>query len=116
MCSVSGAWERTSPSKCADENRGGLFREVRAQPLVCVQNELPGNIQDLREDMQHQPCNVHNTHLDQVNNAGKPPAQSTLLACITYIVLCLNTSTYQIVCMYYMSMKDFISAGNLVII
>lgn len=82
MYYISGAWERTSPSKCAEENRGGLSRAVRAQPLVCVQNELPGSIQDLREDVQHQPCNVHNTHLDQENNAGEPAAHSTLLACI----------------------------------
>lgn len=73
MNCVSGAWERTSPSRCADENRGGLSRVMRIQPLVCVQNELPGSIQELREEVQRQPCNVHNTHLDQENN-GKPAA------------------------------------------
>ncbi|XP_058230619.1 uncharacterized protein si:dkey-96l17.6 [Hemibagrus wyckioides] len=62
------AWDRTSPSRCADENRGGLSRVMRTQPLVCVQNELPGSIQELREEVQRQPCNVHNTHLDQENN------------------------------------------------
>ncbi|GAA6109834.1 kinesin-like protein KIN-14I [Tachysurus ichikawai] len=64
------AWEGTGPSRCAVENRGGLSRVVRKQPLVCVQNELPGSIQELREEVRHQPCNVHNTHLDQENNAG----------------------------------------------
>ncbi|KAG7318564.1 hypothetical protein KOW79_018319 [Hemibagrus wyckioides] len=64
------AWDRTSPSRCADENRGGLSRVMRTQPLVCVQNELPGSIQELREEVQRQPCNVHNTHLDQENNGG----------------------------------------------
>lgn len=72
MGCVSGAWEKTSPSKCADENRGGLSRAARAQPIVCVHNELPGSIQDLREEVQRQPCNVHSTHLDQESNAGEP--------------------------------------------
>lgn len=76
-----GAWERVNPSKSAVESRGGLSRVVRAQPLVCVKNELPGSIQDLREEVQQQPCNVHNTHLDQENNAGEIAAHSTILAC-----------------------------------
>lgn len=86
MYSVSGAWEGTGPSRCAVENRGGLSRVVRKQPLVCVQNELPGSIQELREEVRHQPCNVHNTHLDQENNAGEPSAHSTLPACINDII------------------------------
>lgn len=85
MCCVVEAWERTSPSKSADENRGGLCRVVRAQPLACVQNELPGSIQDLREEVHRQPCNVHNTHLDQESNAGQPAAHSTLER-IQYII------------------------------
>lgn len=74
MYCVSGAWERTSPSRCAEGNRGGLSRVMRTQPLMCVQNELPGSIQELREEVQRQPCNVHNTHLDQENNGGEPAA------------------------------------------
>ncbi|KAF7687624.1 hypothetical protein HF521_014852 [Silurus meridionalis] len=64
------AWERSSPSRCADENKGGMSRIVQSQPLLWAQNELPGSIQDLREEVQHQPCNVHSTHLDQENNTG----------------------------------------------
>ncbi|TSR04279.1 Kinesin-like protein KIN-14E [Bagarius yarrelli] len=63
------AWARTSPSRNVDENGGGLSRTVRTQPIVCAQTELPGSIQELREEVQHQSCNVHNTRLDQENNA-----------------------------------------------
>lgn len=80
MHCVSGAWEGASPSKGAEEKRGGLSRLVRTRPLIGVQNELPGSIQDLKEEVHHEPCNVHNTHLDQANNAGEPT-----LASIKYI-------------------------------
>ncbi|XP_060763592.1 uncharacterized protein si:dkey-96l17.6 [Neoarius graeffei] len=92
------AWERTNPSQCADENRAGLSRVVRAQPLMCMQNELPGSIQDLREEVQRQPCNVHNTRLDQENKAGKirvfcrirPQTRAELQRGSSTIVSCLD--------------------------
>ncbi|KAL6465947.1 hypothetical protein MHYP_G00260800 [Metynnis hypsauchen] len=65
------AWESTNLSRCDEGGPAGSSRAVRAQPAVCVGEDLPGSIPDLREEVQHcRPCNVHNTHLDPESNTG----------------------------------------------
>ncbi|KAL7839309.1 hypothetical protein SRHO_G00259670 [Serrasalmus rhombeus] len=66
------AWESTNLSRCDDEGGpAGSSRAVRAQPAVCVREDLPGSIPDLKEEVQRcRPCNVHNTHLGPESNTG----------------------------------------------
>ncbi|XP_066509738.1 uncharacterized protein [Hoplias malabaricus] len=97
------AWESTNLSQSDDDGGTlGSSRVIRTQPKMCVSEELPGSIPDLREEVQScRPCNVHNTHLDLEANTGKirvfcrirPQTRAELAKGGNTIVSCLDDYT-----------------------
>ncbi|KAA0716970.1 Kinesin-like protein klp-20 [Triplophysa tibetana] len=61
------AWETSDLT--SQDDAVGTTRLVVSHPIVSVSEELPGSVQDLKEEVQrYRPCNMHNTLLDQDKN------------------------------------------------